>query len=44
MTISPVDGRRPAMLNSQRFYLNAKHRIVPSKTKSKPKAPVKKKK
>jgi hypothetical protein len=42
MTLTPLDGRRPAMLNSQRFYLNAKHRIVPSK--SKPKAPVKKKK
>jgi hypothetical protein len=40
LTVSPVDGRRPAMLNSQRFYVNAKHRIVPSKTK----APVKKKK
>ncbi|MDX6451709.1 MAG: hypothetical protein QOH16_1758 [Gaiellaceae bacterium] len=42
MTLTPVDGRRPAMLNSQRFYVNAKHRIVPSKTKAK--APVKKKK
>jgi hypothetical protein len=42
MTLTPVDGRRPAMLNSQRFYVNAKHRIVPSKTKTK--APVKKKK
>jgi hypothetical protein len=34
MTIAPLDGRRPAMLSSQRFYVNAKHRIVPSKTKA----------
>jgi len=33
MTVAPLDGRRPANLNSQRFYVNAKHRIVPSKTK-----------
>jgi hypothetical protein len=33
MTVAPLDGRRPAMLNSQRFYVTAKHRIVPSNTK-----------
>jgi hypothetical protein len=40
VTIVPTNGKRAASLSSQRFYVNAKHRIVPSKTK----APAKKKK
>jgi hypothetical protein len=28
-----LSGKRVASLSSPRFYLNAKHRIVPSKTK-----------
>jgi hypothetical protein len=32
-TVVPLSGKRAASLSSPRFYLNAKHRIVPSKTK-----------
>jgi hypothetical protein len=41
VTIVPTNGKRAASLSSQRFYVNAKHRIVPSKSKTK--APAKKK-